>query len=201
MNIPGFAHWALTVALVASHGAVSAQTRPYPPTAQAGGQTLQLNGAGTRYRAVFAVYDVGLYVGRKVTTAEQVLSQPGTKRMAFVALRDTPADQLGLMLVRGMKANAPPQQAAVVAGYMGRLGQIFSTEQKIHAGESFSFEYVPNKGTVFILNGQQKGEIVTDPGFIDAMLRIWLGPQPVDERLKASLLGDTPKARDTSNLG
>ena len=174
MNIPGFAHWTLTVALVASHGAVSAQTRPYPPTAQVGGQTLQLNGAGTRYRAVFAVYDVGLYVGRKVTTAEQVLSQPGPKRMAFVALRDTPADQLGLMLVRGMKANAPPQQAA---------------------------EYVPNKGTVFILNGQQKGEIVTDPGFIDAMLRIWLGPQPVDERLKASLLGDTPKARDTSNLG
>ena len=116
MNIPGFAHWTLTVALVASHGAVSAQTRPYPPTAQVGGQTLQLNGAGTRYRAVFAVYDVGLYVGRKVTTAEQVLSQPGPKRMAFVALRDTPADQLGLMLVRGMKANAPPQQAAGVAG-------------------------------------------------------------------------------------
>ena len=36
--------------------------------AMVGGSTLQLNGAGIRYKAVFKVYTAGLYLGEKATT-------------------------------------------------------------------------------------------------------------------------------------
>ena len=40
----------------------------YAPTAVVGNATLQLNGAGVRYKAIFKVYAAGLYLGSKATT-------------------------------------------------------------------------------------------------------------------------------------
>lgn len=54
---------------------------------------------------------------------------------------------------------------------------------------------------MFLIDGLQKGETVTDYGFIEAVLRIWVGPKPVDSQLKSSLLGAPPKKVDTNNLG
>ena len=54
---------------------------------------------------------------------------------------------------------------------------------------------------MFLINGLQKGETVTDYGFIEAVLRIWVGPKPADSQLKSSLLGAPPKKVDTNNLG
>ena len=42
------------------------------PTVQLAGQTLHLNGKGTRYRAVVRVYDIGLYATTKVSSLEQL---------------------------------------------------------------------------------------------------------------------------------
>lgn len=112
-----------------------------------------------------------------------------------------PGDQLGIALVRGMSENADPGRAALIAGFMDKLGRIFSTEKKIAAGQAFALEHVPGKGTVFLINGVQKGETVTDAGFIEAVLRIWVGPKPADSQLKSSLLGAPPKKVDTNNLG
>ena len=112
-----------------------------------------------------------------------------------------PVYEMGLSLVRGMRENADPAHAIAVAGYMDKLGRIFSTEKKIAAGQAFALEHVPGKGTVFLINGVQKGETVTDAGFIEAVLRIWVGPKPADSQLKSSLLGAPPKKVDTNNLG
>ena len=193
---------ALSVALaVASPLALAQGSKAFEPTTQLAGQTLQLNGQGVRYRAIIPVYEMALYTPKKVTTPEQLLGLPGPKRVSFVALRDVPGDQLGIALVRGMSENADPGHKAQIAGFMDKLGRIFSTEKKIAAGQAFALEHVPGKGTVFLINGVQKGETVTDAGFIEAVLRIWVGPKPVDSHLKSSLLGAPPKKVDTNNLG
>ena len=189
----------LSIALVAASPLVQAQK--FEPTTQLGGQSLQLNGQGVRYRVVVPVYEMGLYTTRKVTTPEQLLNTPGPKRASFVALRDFPGDQMGISLVRGMRDNAHPGHAAAVAGYMDKLGRIFSTEKKISAGQTFTLDYVPGKGTAFLINGVQKGETVTEPGFMDAVLRIWVGPKPVDPQLKELLLGAPPKKNDPNTGG
>ena len=48
--------------------------------------------------------------------------------------------------------------------------------------------YVPGKGTIF---KAASGSQVTLPGkdFSDALLRVWLGKEPLDTDLKARLLG------------
>lgn len=192
----------LTAALLlASPAALAERAAAFAPTAQLAGHTLQLNGQGVRYRTVVPVYEMGLYTSRKVSTPEQLLNLPGPKRASFVALRDVPGEQLGLSLVRAMRENADPSQSVAVIGYMDKLGRIFSTERKIAAGQRFALEYVPGKGTVFLIDGVQKGETVTEPGFMEAVLRIWVGPKPVDSQLKELLLGAPPKKTEQLHQG
>lgn len=192
---------ALSVALMAASPLVQAQSTKFEPTIQVGGQALQLNGNGVRYRTVIPVYEMALYTTKKVTTPEQLLALPGAKRASFVALRDVPSDQMGISLVRGMRDNAEQASSVAVAGFMDKLGRVFSTEKKISAGQAFSLDYVPGKGTAFFINGVQKGETITDPGFMEAVLRIWVGPKPVDSQLKDSLLGAPPKKADSLHQG
>jgi len=192
---------ALLASALATTPLLAAAEGRFEPTAQVAGQTLQLNGQGVRYRAVIALYEIAFYTPVKATTAEQLLAQPGAKRVSFVASRDIPSDQLGIAMVRGMRENSDPSRQAAVAGFMDKLSRIFSTEKKLAAGQTFRFDYVPGKGTTFFVDNVQKGEAVTDAGFIEAMLRIWVGPHPVDSRLKDALLGAPRKAADALHQG
>lgn len=79
----------MSAVLVLGASAASAETN-FPATVQLGGQTLVKNGQGTRYRAVFKVYDMALYLPSRTQDAAQVLAMPGAKRASFVALRDIP---------------------------------------------------------------------------------------------------------------
>ena len=47
----------------------------YPPTMPLGGNVLQLNGAGIRYKFVIKVYTAGLYLGGKASTTDAVLDR------------------------------------------------------------------------------------------------------------------------------
>ncbi len=189
----------LSTVLVLGAGAASAETA-FPATVQLGGQTLVKNGQGTRYRAVFKVYDLALYLPRKTQDPAQVLAMPGAKRASFVALRDIPADQFGLSLVSGMRENIPPQHAAEVIGYMNDVIAVFSTEKMIKAGQTFRVDHVPSKGTSFYLDDKQKGPLVTNPLFAEAVFSIWMGPKPVEAQLKDGLLGKAAPAPNAQSL-
>lgn len=188
---------ALGAALVLGGASAGAETaRDFAPTVQLGGQTLLKNGQGTRYKAIFKVYELALYLPKKTQDAAQVLSMPGAKRASFVALRDIPADQFGLSLVSGMRENVGAQHAMEVISHMNDVIAVFSTEKMIKAGQTFRVDYVPGKGTSFYLDEKQKGPTVPNPVFAEAVLSIWMGPKPVEAQLKDSLLG---KAAPTPN--
>lgn len=174
--------------------AASQTASSFSSTTQLAGQTLQVNGQGTRYRAIFKVYDLALYLPRKTDDPAQVLSMSGPKRASFVALRDIPSDQFGLSLVSGMRANVSGAHATQLLRYMGEVIELFNTEQVIKAGQTFRVDYEPGKGTSFYLDNVRKGPVVTDPRFIEALLSIWMGPKPVDAQLKDRLLGKAPPA-------
>lgn len=160
----------------------------FPDTVQLGGKTLVMNGSGTRFRAVFRVYDIALYLEKKTQDPKQVMSAPGPKQVRFVALRDIPADQFGLSLINGMRRNVPPEQASEVIRYMNDVIAVFSTAQKIAAGQHFRVDHVPGDGTRMFLDGVQKGPTVTHPEFAAALLSIWMGDDSIDPQLKDSLL-------------
>ena len=153
------------------------------------GSKLQLNGAGVRYRAVFKVYTAGLYLGKKASTPEEVFAAPGTKRMSITLLRDVDANELGQAFTKGFEDNSPKAEMSKLIPGLIKMGQIFSDQKKMVAGENFTIDWIPGTGTIISVKGKQQGEPFKEPEFYPALMRIWLGISPVDDKLKDALLG------------
>ena len=171
----------------------------YEATQQLGNAKLQLNGAGVRYKAVFKVYAAGLYLASKAATPEEVLAAPGPKRLQIVMLRDIDGSELGKLFTRGMQDNAPREEFSKSIPGTLRMSDIFSAKKKLTAGESFSIDWVPNVGTLVVVNGKPQGEPIKEPEFFSALMKIWLGKSPADSQLKSALLGHAAPTRDLNN--
>ena len=63
-------------------------------TAQVGGSTLVLNGAGVRTKLMFKVYVAGLYLTQKQADANAVISDTGNKRVSMHFLRELSSEKL-----------------------------------------------------------------------------------------------------------
>ena len=167
----------------------AASSTRFEPAAQVAGTKLQLNGSGTRFKAIFKVYDMALYTPRKVGTVEELMALAGPKRLQFTALRELPGTDLGRLFVKGMSDNAPREVTLRHTLSTTRLIEIFSGRSKLAPGDSFAMDYTPGKGTQFFIQGQPQGEPVGDAEFFGLVLGIWFGPSPADRTLKEALLG------------
>ena len=187
--VPHAAALAIAAALIALPASAAPTATRFEPVVDAAGTRLQLNGAGTRYRAVFKVYDMALYTNRKVSTAADLLALPGPKRLQFTALRDLPGTDLGRLFLKGMAENASKEEMQRHTLASTRLIEVFSGRSKMLPGESFAMEFVPGKGTTFYILGKAQGEPVGDAEFFTLVLKIWFGDAPADLMLKNALLG------------
>jgi hypothetical protein len=175
---------------VAAGAALAAPTSTkFEPQMEVQGSKLQLNGAGTRYKAIFKVYEMGLYTTKKVSSAPELLALPGPKRLQFTALRELPGTDLGRLFLKGMNDNSPKETVQRHALASTRLIEVFSGRSKMMPGESFAMEFVPGKGTVFYILGKPQGEPVGDDEFFQMVLKIWVGDSPADTQLRDALLG------------
>ena len=153
------------------------------------GSRLVLNGAGVRYKAVFKVYAAGLYLSKKAATAEEVLAGAGSKSLQITMLRDIDSNELGKLFTRGVQDNASRTEMSKLIPGLIKMGQIFSDQKKLLAGDTFTIDWVPGIGTVISVKGVIQGEPFKEPEFFNALIRIWLGPNPADWKLKDALLG------------
>ena len=179
-------------ALLASGGAVAQTTLAdvkYEDAASVQGKPLLLNGAGIRYKAVFKVYTAGLYLEKKAQTPQDIQALKGPKRMRIVMLREIDSAELGKLFSRGMEDNMDRAAFSKLVPGVVRMSQIFSEHKKLLPGEEFMIDWIPGTGTVLTVKGQVQGEPFKEPEFFNALLGIWLGPQPADWKLKDALLG------------
>jgi len=153
------------------------------------GNKVQLNGAGVRYKAIFKVYAAGLYLPRRADTPDIALSMPGAKRISITTLREIDSSELGKLFSRGIEDNMEKAAFSKLIPGVMRMSQIFSQYKKLDAGDNFVIDWVPGVGTVITVKGVQQGEAFKEPEFFNALLRIWLGPNPADWKLKDALLG------------
>lgn len=161
----------------------------FEDTSTVGNASLHLNGAGVRYKAIFKVYAAGLYLQRKAATPEEVLALPGAKRLTVTMLRDIDSSELGKLFARGIEENMEKAAFSKLIPGVLRMSQIFSENKKLASGDTFALDWIPGTGTVVMLRGVPQGEPFKEPEFYNAMLRIWLGPNPADWKLKEALLG------------
>ncbi|NPC59204.1 chalcone isomerase family protein [Caenimonas soli] len=185
--------WLLAAAALALAPAALAQITvsgvKYDEAADVRGTKLQLNGAGVRYKAVFKVYTAGLYLPKKGGTTEEVLAAPGAKRMSITMLREIDSSELGKLFSRGMEDNMEKAAFSKLIPGVLRMSQLFSDHKRLMPGENFLIDWIPGTGTVITVKGVPQGEPFKEPEFYNALLRIWLGPNPADWKLKDALLG------------
>jgi len=161
----------------------------YADTTTVAGSTLQLNGAGVRYKAVFKVYTAGLYLEKKAHTTPEVATLKGAKRLSITMLREIDSTELGKLFSRGMEDNMDKAAFSKLIPGVLRMSQIFSEHKKLQAGDQFMIDWVPGTGTIITVKGQAQGEPFKEPEFFNSLMGIWLGNAPADWKLKDALLG------------
>lgn len=159
------------------------------PTAQVGGVTLTLNGAGVRTRAVFKVYVASLYVPTKAGSAAALLGQKGPRRVAITMLRNVDADTFAGALVEGLQKNLSEAQFAGFKAQADALSSSLKAAGEAKKGDVIYIDFAPDTGTRVTVNGKQQGGAIAGEDFYTALLRIWLGDKPADAALKKGMIG------------
>lgn len=154
-----------------------------------GSQPLVLNGVGVRKRLVFDIYVGGLYVGKKAARTEELVGQPGAKRVALRFLRDVEGELFVNSLHVGLKANHSEAELARWQGQIGVLTTTIKTIALARRGDTVYFDYTPQDGTRVSVNGVTRGPLIPGEDFYAAVLRVWLGEIPADAGLKKGMLG------------
>ena len=159
-------------------------------TVRVGNQDLKLNGAGIRYKAIFKVYVAGLYLPEKKTTVQEVLALPGARRVTIVPMRDISNEDFGRSFMSGIQKNSDRAEKAKMIMQLQKFGEIFASVPELKKGDVLTTDWIPGSGTVIHLNGKRVSDFLPDLAFYNAILKIWLGDNPADSRLKPLLLGE-----------
>lgn len=154
-----------------------------------GGQPLVLNGVGVRKRFVFDIYVGGLYVAKKAARTEELVGQPGPKRVALRFLREVEGDLFVNSLHVGLKANHTEAELGRWTTQVETLTTTIKTIALARRGDTVYFDYTPQDGTRVSVNGVTRGPLIPGEDFYAAVLRVWLGEQPADAGLKKGMLG------------
>ena len=135
------------------------------------------------------IYVAGLYLTEKATTLRVIANMPGPKRLQLRMLRKADADDFIEALIEGIEDNTSKAERAQLSARMQQLSQTMMVIGSVVAGDNLNFDFVPGVGTSITVNGATKGSVIEGADFYNAVLKIFLGEDPMDERLKAGLLG------------
>ena len=156
-------------------------------TAQVGGNALVLNGAGIRTKMVFKVYVAALYLTQKQTDANAVISDTGNKRVSMHFLRELSAEALLKGMNEGFSDNNNAAEMAAIEPQMKLFRDMMTSAKEVKKGDVIVLDFT-STGTQVNINGKSLGQ-VEGATFNQALLRVWLGGNPVDVSLKKAMLG------------
>jgi hypothetical protein len=171
------------VAVSAQAGELAGVT--LPDQAEAGGQTLVLNGMALRSKFFVKVYVAGLYLPAKEGDGAKVLSADGPRRLTMHWVRSVGKQAICDGWYEGLAANTPDAGADLKRDF----DTLCAWMSDVGSGDRFVFTYLPATGTTVEVRGQAAGTL---PGkaFADALWACWIGPQPgPGEEFKQALLG------------
>lgn len=153
-----------------------------------GDSDLVLNGAGLRTRFFVKVYVGALYASQKSTAPAALINSQAPRRMSLRMMRDLDADTLHGALQDGLNSNLAPAELAEIKPQAEQLAIIMKSIGKVREGDTIAIDFSV-EGVGIGLNGEARGK-VDGAAFARALLKVWLGDNPVDAALKKALLGD-----------
>ena len=147
---------------------------------------LKLNGVGIRHKFFFKIYVAGLYVEKKSEYAEAIIEHKGANRVRMHFVYDeVPLEKLVNGWLEGFEDNISEDEFKALKPRIDKFNALFET---MHKGDEVLLDYIPKEGTRVTIKGKVRG-IIKGHDFNQALLKIWLGEEPVTEDLKEALLG------------
>lgn len=153
-----------------------------------GNGDLVVNGTGIRSK-FGKRYAMALYLPAKAGDTKAVLAAKGPKRIAITLIKDVSGDTFANAVSKGINNNSTDAEQAALKDRVKQLSDTVIALDEIKAGASINFDWIPEKGTILTINGQMKGKEIAGEDFYNALLRVWLGEDPVQNDLKQGLLG------------
>ena len=153
-----------------------------------GNADLVINGAGVRSK-FGKRYAMALYLPAKATDPKSAVATKGAKRIASSLITDVDGDTYAGAVSKAINNNASDAEQAALKERVKQLVDTVNALGEIKAKSTIVFDLIPEKGTVLTINGQQKGKDIPGEDFANALLRVWLGEDPVQNDLKQALLG------------
>lgn len=185
---------ALLAALLAALGCCSAMAAdissvPVEPEVTMAGVKLVLNGAGVRTRGAAKVNVTQMHALKNFSSLDELVNMPGPKRVTITLLGDVQGGTMGKSLGRGIEDNYPKASISKLIPSLIRMTDVFTVHKSLASGDRVVIEWIPGTGTVLSVKGKAQGAPFKEPEFFRALMSIWLGPMPVDVKLKDALLG------------
>lgn len=147
---------------------------------------LKLNGLSIRYKFFFKIYVAALYVEQTSQDANTLIKHNGAKRMLMHFVYDeVPAEKLASGWLEGFEDNTSAEDFKKLKPRIAQFNTMFET---LHKGDVVLLDYLPGQGTRVTIKGKEKG-FIKGEDFNQALLKIWVGDEPVTEDLKEGLLG------------
>ena len=156
--------------------------------AQLGEASLQLNGVGLRTKLFLNIYVGALYLLQKQSSADAIIADEHERRVALHMLRGLSSKKLFSAFDDAIRKNHTPAELSALDPQMKQMEQIFAAIADVKQGDVIMLDYLSGSGTRITVNGTARGTIA-GPEFYRALLKIWLGSEPVQKDMKKGMLG------------
>lgn len=150
---------------------------------------LQLNGLGVRAAYIFKAFVAALYVPQKTGEPRQILEPDAPRRLQLRMLMGVDSGEIKKALVRGIQKNSSDAEWAALQARAEAFSRTIDSIGAVRKGDTINLDYLPGQGLLLAVNEVQRGPAIAGADFYQALLGIFVGPHPVDTRLKKGLLG------------
>lgn len=188
MPLPPPAALALAFALLLApprvQAAVEIEGVRFPARAVVGGEPLELRGASLlRWRALLKAYVAALYLPPDTPSSDALGDVP--RRLEIEYFWAIEADDFGRAADALLRRTLEPEQLAALRE---RLDELHASYEAVQPGDRYSLTYRPGVGTELARNARPLA-VIPGADFAEAYFGLWLGPDPIDARLRDRLLG------------
>lgn len=161
-----------------------AKEHDFPDVLNVDGQDLKQAGAGGLYKWFIKGCDMALYV--PVGTRRQDVLKDVPKCLEFFYYHNIRADQFAYAAWHTLERNWKKETLDTNKSAIDKLHGIYRDVSK---GDTYRLLYIPGAGTKLFLNGKLLGTVEGND-FARIYYSVWLGKEPISEKLKEHLLED-----------
>ncbi len=150
------------------------------------GETLTMNGGGTKSWALAELYSAGLYLKNKSKDPIKISFENETMsiRIKFTSKIITRERMIDAM-EEGFK-KATNNDITPLKDRISLISKFYAKE--IVKGDTLELTYIKDKGTICYFNERELG-VIPGQDFKFALYKVWLGEEPVSKSLKKGMLG------------